>query len=144
MVMPLWAGIAPPEHARSVIENFILDPQNLRSPHGLYTLGKCEPSFQVFSNYNPSDWLGPVWVISTYLAFRALMNYGYVDEAKAMADDHLACLAKDYRANGVLHEYYEPDTGEGLTHPGFVNWNTCASLFELELNSGLDYSHWKR
>ena len=53
--------------------------------------------------------------------------------------DHLACLAKDYQANGCLHEYYEPDTGEGLTHPGFVNWNS-ASLFSLELESGDDYS----
>ena len=144
MVMPLWAGVAPPERAKSVIEKFILDPNNLRSPHGTYSLAKCEPAFQVFSNYNPSDWLGPVWVISTYLTFRALMNYGYEDAAKELAADHLACLAKDYQANGCLHEYYEPDSGEGLTHPGFVNWNTCASLFELELTSKTDYSHWLR
>ena len=144
MVMPLWAGIAPQDRAKSVIEKFILDPNNLRSPHGLYSLAKCEPSFQVFADFNPSDWLGPVWVISTYFAFRALLNYGYINEAEQLAADHLHCLAEDFTANGVLHEYYEPDTGVGLTHPGFVNWNTCASLFEHELKTGIDHSHWLR
>lgn len=63
--MPLWAGIAPTERAEAVVRRFVLDRENLRSPHGLYSLAPCEPAFQIFSNYNPSDWLGPVWVIST-------------------------------------------------------------------------------
>lgn len=143
MLMPLWANVAPPERAKAVIERFILDPQNLRSPHGLYSLARCEPSYQIFANYNPSDWLGPVWVVSTYLGFRALMNYGYQDEAAALAADHLSCLAADVRKHGKLHEYYHPETGEGLTHPGFVNWNSCASLFQAELETGGDHTrHW--
>ena len=85
MVMPLWAGVAPADRAQKVIEKHILDRGQLRSPHGLYTMAKCEPAFQIFTNYNPSDWCGPVWVISTYLAFRALMNYGREDDARAMA-----------------------------------------------------------
>lgn len=93
MMMPLWAGVATPEKAAAVIDKHLLDPKGLRSPHGLYIMSPQEPAFQIFTNYNPSDWCGPVWVISTYLAFRALMNYGRVEEARAMAADHLACLA---------------------------------------------------
>ena len=142
MLIPLWAKVAPGDRAKEVIERFILSPENPRSPHGLYTLAKCEPSFQVFTNYNPSDWLGPVWVISTYIAVRALLKYGYVEEAKQMANDHLKCLADDFKANGVLHEYYEPDTGKGLTHPGFVNWNSCAALMAGECAGGTDHTLW--
>ena len=102
----------------------------------------AKPAFQVFSNYNPSDWCGPVWIISTYLAFRSLMRYGRTNEAEKLAADHLACLAADYRDNGCLHEYYEPTTGKGLTHPGFVNWNSCANLLGKELETGTDHTHW--
>ena len=128
MVMPLWAGTASQKQAKAVIEKYIINPKQLRSPHGIYTLAPCEPAFQMFTNYNPSNWLGPVWVINTYLTYRALLNYNYTKAAEALAADHLACLAKDFQANGCLHEYYDPDTGVGLTHPGFVNWNSCACL----------------
>ena len=97
MAMPLWAGVVPQDRAKKVIDKFILDAENLRSPHGIYTLAKCEPAFQIFANYNPSDWCGPVWVISTYLTMRALKNYGYDDAAAALAADHLRCLAADFK-----------------------------------------------
>ena len=29
----------------------------------------------------------------------------------------------DLEKEGALHEYYHPDTGEGLMTPGFLNWN---------------------
>lgn len=140
MCMPLYAGIAPPERAKSVIENFLLT--ELRSPYGVYSLSPREPAYKIYADFNPSDWLGPVWVVSSYLAFRALMNYGYQEEALSLAERHLACLAKDYGKNGCLHEYYHPETGEGLTHPGFVNWNSCASLFASELKNGHDTTLW--
>ena len=95
MMMPLWAKVVPEERAHRMIEKHIINPEQMRSAHGLFTMPKCEPAYQIFANYNPSDWCGPVWVISTYLAFRGLMNYGRIDDARAMAADHLACLAKD-------------------------------------------------
>jgi putative isomerase len=128
MVMPLVAGVAAEARAERVVREHMLPPAQLRSPYGLRSLARCEPSYRVFADHNPSDWLGPVWVVANYLGFRALLQYGYVPEAEALAVDHLACLAADYEANGVLHEYYHPEEGYGMTHPGFVNWNTCATL----------------
>jgi putative isomerase len=133
MVMPLWAGIASPERAEQVMRNHICASDQLRSPYGLRSLAICEPSYRIFANYNPSDWCGPVWVVSTYLAFAGLQRYGFTEAAQALATDHLRCLAKDADSNGVLHEYYHPEAGHGMTHPGFVNWNTCAALMATSL-----------
>ena len=126
MWMPLWADVASSKRAERVVHEHILNPDHMRSPVGLRTMSKMEPAYQIFANYNPSDWCGPVWVMNTYLGWEALRRYGYTSEAALLAADHLGMLTRDLDTNGCLHEYYHPDTGEGLTHAGFVNWNTCA------------------
>ncbi len=126
MWMPLWAGVAAPDRAERVIREHMLNPEHMRSPVGFRTLSKMEPAYQIFANYNPSDWCGPVWVINTYLGWEALRNYGFDTEAEQLVEDHMNLLRRDVEENGCLHEYYDPESGEGLTHPGFMNWNTCA------------------
>lgn len=32
-------------------------------------------------------------------------------------------FGSDIRKNGDLHEYYHPETGEGVNNLGFQNWN---------------------
>lgn len=143
MVLPLVAGVAAGDRAERVVHEHLLPTNQLRSRFGLRSLARCEPAYRVFADFNPSDWCGPVWVVSTYLGFRALLRYGYRAEAEALATDHLAALAADHRQHGVLHEYYHPETGCGLTHPGFVNWNSCAALMAPELTTGTDHCrHW--
>jgi putative isomerase len=126
MVLPLVAGLAAPERAARVVREHMLPAEQLRSPYGLRSLARIEPAYRIFAGANPSDWLGPVWVVATWLGWQALRRYGFQPEADALARDHLALLDADVRAHGCLHEYYHPETGEGLTNPGFVNWNTGA------------------
>lgn len=133
MVMPLWAKIAAPERAERVLREHLMPHDQLGCPHGLRSLAKVEPSYQIFADYNPSDWLGPVWVISTFLAWKGMKNYGFDEAARQLANGHVAMLTRDLEANGCLHEYYDPESGEGLTHPGFINWNTCAIELEQSL-----------
>lgn len=140
MVMPLWAGVASPSRARAVVERHLVPTDQLGCAYGLRSLAKVEPAYRIFADSNPSDWCGPVWVVATYLGFRAMMRYGFNQQAEALATGHLRLLASDYEQHGVLHEYYEPDTGEGLTHPGFVNWNSCAVLMTEELANGTDHT----
>ncbi|MBD3316958.1 MAG: hypothetical protein GF344_14310 [Chitinivibrionales bacterium] len=144
MVMPLFTKIATPERARKIVDKFVNARDQLRSPHGIYSLAPCEPAYRLFADGNPSDWLGPVWVVSTYIVFRSLLNYGFRKEAYGLAEDHLACLSADYKSNGCLHEYYNPETGEGMTNPGFVNWNSCATLMLEELSEGYDTTSWEK
>jgi putative isomerase len=72
---------------------------------------------------NPSNWLGPVWIIVNYFVWKGLKDYGFQDEAGKLADKTLQMLSADLASNGSLNEYYDPDTGKALSHKGFMDWN---------------------
>ena len=50
-------------------------------------------------------------------------NYGYDKGAAELAEKTITLFGKDLEACGELHEYYDPDTGEGVNNPGFQCWN---------------------
>ena len=72
---------------------------------------------------NPSNWLGPVWIIVNYFTWIALKNYGFTTAAADLADRTIQLLANDLHTNAALNEYYHPDTGAALSHKGFMDWN---------------------
>jgi putative isomerase len=131
--MPLWARIASQEQAERLVREHLMNEVEFLSPFGIRSMARNEPGYDVSVGGNPSNWQGPVWVISNYLAFRGLVDYGFCNEARNLADRHLQLLAKDISANGCLHEYYDPETGKGLTHPGFFNWNSLAAIMANDL-----------
>ena len=75
---------------------------------------------------NPSSWQGGVWKLSNYFVFKALQKYGYIKESEQLAEKTINLLAKDLEENGAFHEYYNPETGEGLYNKGFSSWNLLA------------------
>ena len=79
--------------------------------------------YRLVGTSNPSSWHGGVWILSNYFVFKALDRYGYKALAQEMATKTLDLLALDYQKNGAFHEYYHPETGEGLFHKGFSSWN---------------------
>jgi putative isomerase len=87
------------------------------------SLSAEETMFSLEFSSNPSDWLGPVWIIVNYLVWRGLKAYQFADAAKALADKTIKLLADDLAATGSLNEYYHPDTGAPLSHKGFMDWN---------------------
>ncbi len=87
---------------------------------------------------NPSNWQGPIWVVSTYLMFRGLMNYGYTDVARNAAKNLLRTLCGDLDRCGSPHEYYDPETGTSNINKGFLNWNALAGLMYPELLAAED------
>ena len=121
--MALWAGVATPQKAkRVVLENFE-DKNTFNAEYGIRTLSKLEKMYTIEKSGNPSCWLGPVWGISNYMCFRGLLNYGYNEQAKEIVEKTIKLFGMDLDKNGVLHEYYHPDTGEGINNPGFQGWN---------------------
>lgn len=76
----------------------------------------------VFSS-NPSNWLGPVWIIGNYFVWKGLKAYGFNAEAAELADKTVHLLASDVATSGTLNEYYHPDIGAPLSHQGFMDWN---------------------
>ena len=121
--MTLWAGIATPEQARRMVKENLQDERTFCAPYGVRTLSILEKMYNLRATNNPSNWQGPIWGISNYMVFRGLADYGLTKEARMMAEKTVALFGEDLKKNGVLHEYYNPDTGAPIMNPGFQNWN---------------------
>jgi putative isomerase len=123
--IPLWAGIADQDQAKAM-EAHITDTQTFWSSWGVTSLAMDEKMFDVRATNNPSNWLGPIWIVVQYIVFRGLMDYGMQGTATELARRTLDLLGRDLLKTGTLHEYYEPSTGEPVMNGGFINWNILA------------------
>ena len=125
--LPLWAGIPTNEQAERIIKENLLDDKAFWAPFGVRTLSKYEKMYRIVGTCNPSSWQGGVWILSNYFVFRGLLKYGYNSEAETLAKRTVELLKNDFDKNGAFHEYYHPETGEGVFHKGFTSWNTLAA-----------------
>lgn len=121
--MALWAGLATPTQAKRVVEEHYRNEKTFNALFGVRTLSKMEKMYNVKASGNPSSWLGPIWGISNYMTFRGLVNYGFVDDARELAEKTIILFGRDFERFGALHEYYQPDNGEPILNRGFQNWN---------------------
>jgi Glycogen debranching enzyme len=120
--LPLYAGIATREQAEALVRH-LNDPQTFCGDYGIRSLARDEKMYNLEATNNPSNWLGPLWIIVQYIVYRGLVNYGYDDEAKKIAEKTILLLGGDIEKTGTLHEYYVPETGEPVMNGGFLNWN---------------------
>lgn len=132
--LPMWAGFATEEQA-AALKSHWEDEITFCSPYGIATLAKDEKMFDLSATNNPSNWLGPIWVVANYAVFRGLLNYCYRSEAEEMCRRTLLLLGRDLETTGSMHEYYDPFTGQPIMNGGFINWNALAinMVKELEL-----------
>lgn len=121
--LPMWSGIADTAQAKRMVYENYKNPRTFYAPAGIRSLSKLEKMYSVKASGNPSSWLGPVWVNANYLTWRGLVNYGYLDEARELAQKTIVMLGYDYERYGALHEYYQPDNGQPVLNKGFQNWN---------------------
>lgn len=130
--IPLWAGFATKEQAASLVNHW-KDDTTFHSPFGITTLAKDEKMFDLSVTNNPSNWLGPIWLVANYIVFKGFLDYGYREEAKEMCRNTLKLLEKDLEKTGCLHEYYDPFDGHPIMNGGFINWNILALNMVKEL-----------
>ncbi len=121
--IPLWSGVAEPWQAAYLAESHAADYNTFNSPYGIATLAQDEKMFDCRATNNPSNWLGPIWIVSNYVVFRGLMSYGFRDQAEELCRKTVTLLGQDLERTGTLHEYYVPTTGEPVMNGGFLNWN---------------------
>jgi putative isomerase len=121
--LAMWAGVATPEQAQRMVKEHFQDPRTFNAAYGVRTLSKMEKMYSVAASGNPSSWRGPIWGISNYMVFRGLVEYGFKEEARALAIKTIRLFGRDLERTGVLHEYYLPENGEPVLNPGFQNWN---------------------
>lgn len=132
--MAMWAGIATKEQAQRMVRENMEKPELFGGKYGIRTLAKTEKMYRIIPSGNPSCWLGPVWGIPNYMCFQGLLDYGFTKEAKELAERTIELFGKDLEACGELHEYYDPDTGEGVNNQGFQSWNLLVNCMIAEIS----------
>ncbi len=123
--LPLWCGIATKAQAAEMLTHY-RNPKTFYSKGGVRSLSASETMYELKASSNPSDWLGPIWIIVNYLTWKGLANYGFTADAKALAAKTVDMLARDLATSGSLNEYYHPDTAQPMSHKGFMDWNLLA------------------
>lgn len=131
--IPLYAKIATPAQCQDIYHMHISNRETFSSDFGIRSLARDEKMYNLDATNNPSNWLGPIWLIVNYTVFRSLMNYGYRKEAEELCEKTLALLGRDYHETKTLHEYYSPETGQPVMNGGFLNWNILVLNMVLEL-----------
>jgi putative isomerase len=121
--LPMWCGLATPLQARQMVKTNYLRDDRFRANAGVRTLSSLESMYALDFSSNPSNWLGPVWILANYFVWKGLKDYGFHKEAASLADKTLHLLASDIATTGSMNEYYHPDTGAPLSHKGFMDWN---------------------
>ncbi|OOG64039.1 hypothetical protein B0E46_08970 [Rhodanobacter sp. B04] len=117
----LWAGVATPDQARSVIR-IMLDPNKFATFMPFPTLAADDPHFSPIKGY----WRGPVWIDQAYFGVEALRHYGYDRQADQMAR-RLVLNAKGLAQQAPMYENYDPLTGRGYQSPNF-SWAAASYL----------------
>ncbi len=129
--IPLLCGIPDASFAKRMVDEHLRKKERFWCDYGIRTLAADERMYSPEEKRgNPSNWLGPVWIIANYIVWKGLAAYGFAKEAKELADNTRRLLEGDYARNGVLHEYYSPATGKGVNGPGFMNWNLLVHLMD--------------
>lgn len=67
-------------------------------------------------------------MVSSYIIYKGLINYGFYDIAEELSDNMVKRLEDDIFENGFMHEYYNPENGKSNIGAGFMNWNALAGL----------------
>lgn len=131
--LPMWCGISTVEQAEILVEKHLANEREFDSPWGIPSLarnGKMYAPEEETSN--PSNWLGPVWIIANYFVWEGLRNYGFADEANRLADKTARLLERDLELTGTLHECYHPDTGKPNYNGDFLSWNILGAVMQAE------------
>lgn len=122
--LAMYYGIATLEQARRMVEEHYRNEKEFFAPFGVRSVSKAESRMYAIKNSgNPSCWLGPIWINCNYFVHEGLLRYGYEHDAKSLAEKTVVLLGRDIEKCGEFHEYYDPETGEGIRNQGFQSWN---------------------
>ena len=124
--LPLWAGIATEEQAAALVGH-LTDESKFWRPHGVPSLAADDPY------YDPSGyWNGPVWVEWQYLLFRGLLEYGYQEAARELAERVIDKVTFHLARDHTFWEMYSPDTDWAGHHQTYI-WTAMVARMVTDL-----------
>lgn len=135
---PIWTGTASSDRAKQVITKYVLSPEHFWAQHGVRSMSADDQRYNnaahginLPASYPSatgpvgycSNWQGPVWSITNYLAALGLKRYGFADQANEVAGKIIHIHAEALRQRGVMFENYDADTGKPLgAEGGLASW----------------------
>lgn len=139
--MPLYIGAASKQQAERMIKEHLLNKNEFWTDFPVPAYAKTEPDYdQNAKTSGECNWRGTAWIPTNYMVFHGLLDYGYTDLAKELAQKTFNMV---YYKNSTTREYYNAETGAGKGLNPFWGWSTLAYFmpFEYELKydpSGLN------
>jgi len=128
--LPLWAGVAPPDRARALVEH-LRNPAEFWRRFGVPTLAADDPGFEPRVT-RCCQWNGAVWLEWNYLVFDGLRRYGYRREARELGERMIEAAATQLRRNHRFWESYAPDD-ETLASPMNYIWDSILARVIVDL-----------
>ena len=131
---PLWAGISSPLQAKRLIEGHLTNPKEFWTTWPVASYALTEPDFYEGSHHE-CNWRGPCWIPINYMIMHGLMNYGYKEIARDLAQ-HTYKMVLD--ENSATREYYDSDTAKGNGMNPFWGWSSLAYMMPLDFKTSYD------
>lgn len=125
---PLLAGVASKERAKALVDE-LNDPATFKRPHRVPTLAADEKKYDVLGD----QWRGAVWAPTNTMVIAGLERYGYHDEARAIALNHLENMLKVFQKDGFIWENYSPEQvrGGNSSQTDFIGWSGIPPIMYL-------------
>jgi len=127
-LLPLWAGIAGAEQAQYLLGE-VMDSTTFGRPFGIPLLAHNDP----YGGYDAHS-VYPEW---DFLVFKGLLDYGFVQEARTLADRLFAGVLKTLRDHHDFYESYycdEPRPSDSWLHTYI--WTGVVARMLLDLHQG--------
>jgi glycogen debranching enzyme len=128
-----------------MIREYVVSPNHFRSPFGIRSLSRsslyCNYAvlgnpgrFDPYERIHNSNWQGPVWIPLGWMAFHALLRYGFREEAAALSNDTVKLICNSLDVLGSLSENVDGDTGRPLHAANYASWNLLGDLMARYLD----------
>lgn len=126
--LPMWAGVASKEQVEKLIKSLTNKDEFWRR-FGVPTLSAKD------DYYNPiSYWNGPIWVQWQYLIFRGLIDYGYKELAKELAEKVIDNIINQLKVDHYFWEFYSADDYQAGWNKTYI-WTGIVARFLIDLET---------
>lgn len=98
--MPLFGRIPDRDRAEA-LRMHLMNPNEFWSPFPVCSVSQDEPS------YSQDMWRGPTWPNVNLLLYHALLDYGFLQEARLLGRVTIQEIARHYFRSGCFHEFYD-------------------------------------
>lgn len=134
--IPLWVGAAPKERAERLVREHLVNDNEFWIKYPVATWSKSEPDYYQERRGGECTWMGATWIPTNYMVFRGLINYGYMDIAKELADKTYEMVVSET----YLREYYNGETGAGQGLAPFWGWSSLGYVMKSEIEENICHS----